>query len=323
LGVNPIPFKTCNHSCIYCQLGSTTHLTNTRWDFFFREEIQSEINQALESHASQADYLTFVGEGEPTLCRSLGQLIEWARETTTLPIAVITNGSLLCREKVRQELTAADLVMPSLDAADQRTYRRINRPHRSLRIDAIVEGMARFREVFPGKLWIEVMLVRGVNDSEQALSDLRKALSVINPDRIFLNVPIRPPAESWVRAPDAAGLARAHGLLADATLITQPESGDFATVRSEDPLAAVLMIIRRHPMHQHQILKTLKRLCPTEVDTALKQLEASGRVQRLVFGQKIYYAAAEGRYALRREGRKPVRRTEDGGKRQPTANVEL
>lgn len=165
LGVDPIPFKTCNYNCVYCQLGRTTPVTNERKDFFPREAILAEVEAALKAHQpGEMNYITFVGQGEPLLCASIGWLIRQVKALTDIPVAVITNGSLLFMPDVREDLRAADVVMPSLDAADEETFRRINRPWAKLQIALIIEGMVAFREMFENQLWIEVMLVKGLND---------------------------------------------------------------------------------------------------------------------------------------------------------------
>ena len=206
-------------------------------------------------------------EGEPTLCKSLGSFIEGTKGLARLPVAVITNGSLLYREDVREELTQADVVMLSLDAGDQETFEKISRPHGALRIADIVEEMARFRRIYPGKLWVEVMLVRGLDDDEEALEGISEALDRIEPDRVYVNIPIRPPAESWAEPPDAEGLVRVHGFPGGAVFIDRPEAGKFGTAGFDDPMEAVLMIIRRHPMRRGQISETLDALEP-EVEVA-------------------------------------------------------
>ncbi len=148
LGVDPISFKTCNYNCVYCQLDRTRPVTNERWDFFSPEAILAQVRRALEDREpAEIDYVTFVGQGEPTLCASLGWLIRQVKQLTEVPVVVITNGALLYRADVRDELIAADAVMPTLDAADQETFRRINRPWPKLRIEEIVAGMTTFREM--------------------------------------------------------------------------------------------------------------------------------------------------------------------------------
>jgi len=168
LGVDPIPFKTCNYNCVYCQLGRTSPLICERGDYFQADEIVEQVRKALAAHRpGEIDYVTLVGQGEPTLCASLGDIIRGIANMTDIPIAVITNGALLARAQVRAELSAADVVMPSLDAGDQPTFRKVNRPCPRLKIDEIIEGMTIFQQTFSGQLWIEVML----DDSTRSYSD--------------------------------------------------------------------------------------------------------------------------------------------------------
>jgi len=272
-------------------------MTNCRQDYYDPGEIMEELQRSLDLHVGDTDYVTFVGEGEPTLCKSLGSLVAHTKETAGLPVAVITNGSLLDREDVREELSEADVVMPSLDAADPETFRKLNRPHGAIQVAQIVEGMARFRQEFGGQLWVEVMLVRGLNDNEETLGHVCEALDRIGPNRVYVNVPIRPPAESWVVAPDTEGLVLAHALLGDVVFIDQPESGTFSTAGFDDPVEAVAMIVRRHPMRLEQIVRTPDEYSEHSIDAALHRLEADGRMQCVIYRGETYYAAAEGHYA--------------------------
>ena len=214
LGVDPIPFKTCNYNCVYCQLGRTTPLTNERKEYFPCDEILAELRRAISDLGpGNVDYITIVGEGEPLLYSQLGRLIREAKKLTSLPLAVITNGSLMSVPEVRAELVEADVVIPSLDAADQETFRRINRPWPRLKITEIIDGLVAFRSESRAKLWIEVMLIRGLNDTEEALQQLAVAVRRIEPDEVHLNLPVRPPAESWVEGTNEDGLIRAMNIL--------------------------------------------------------------------------------------------------------------
>jgi len=296
LGVSPIPFGFCSYSCIYCQLGGTIQLTDSRRDYVPPQEILEEIEAALARHSKHLDCITFVGDGEPTLCSSLGNLIARTKAVTGLPIAVITNGSLLSRDDVRRELVSADLVLPSLDAATQTTFEEINRPHGRLRIADILAGMERFREMYEGKLWVEVMLVAGVNDGEESLGAIRKALDRIRPDRIDVNAPIRPPAVAEVRPPDTESLARARRVLGVAARADHPEADGFGAIGCADPLDSVVMILRRHPMREEEVFASLAQLPAEAVRSALIQLETSHRIQRIEYRGTVYYTDGKGRY---------------------------
>jgi len=301
LGVNPIPFKTCNYSCVYCQLGRTTQMTNQRQDFFPPNEILHELKKALDpeigSSRNELDFVTFVGEGEPTLCKSLGWLISKTKELTDIPVAVDTNGSLLHRADVRTELLQAEVVMPTLSAGTAETFRKIHRPVREITFDMVVDGIERFRAEYAGALWVEIMLVKGLNDSEEELQALRSRLERIEPDRIYLNVPIRPPAEPWVVPPDKEAIAVAQAILSDLTVvaITAEEQGAFSMGGFATPEEAILAILRRHPMREEQVIETLTNFAVPEgaVQESLSRLEKSGKIKKVSYREKIFWLPAE------------------------------
>ena len=299
LGVNPIPLKTCNYSCVYCQLGRTAHITNQRRDFFPPEEILNEIKRAIEvkSGRGEIDFVTFIGEGEPTLCKSIGWLIRETGEISDIPIAVDTNGSLLYREDVRDDLSQADVVMPSLDAGTAETFRRINRPHRGIDFKKVVEGMEQFRQESDCEIWLEVMLVKGINDSEKELEAIKSRLEKIEPDRIYINVPIRPPAESWAVPPDKETIALAHAILGDGNVvdIVAEETGEFSIEGFANPEDAILAIIRRHPMREEQVIETLKKFEIEEgsVHDSLTRLEKSGKIKKVKYRKKVFWLTME------------------------------
>jgi len=303
LGVNPIPFKTCTYSCVYCQLGRTTQMTNQRRDFFPPNEILQEITKALDPEAGSSrhelDFVTFVGEGEPTLCKSLGWLISRTKEFTDIPVAVDTNGSLLYRAAVRTELLQAEVVMPTLSAGTAETFRKIHRPVRGITFEMVVDGMERFRREYAGALWVEVMLVKGLNDSEEELQALKRRLERIEPDRIYLNVPIRPPAEQWVLPPDNEAIAVAQAILSDLNVvaITAEEQGSFSLEGFANPEEAILAIIRRHPMRAEQVIETLTNFAVPAgaVQECLSRLEESGKIKKVRYREKIFWLPAEGK----------------------------
>ncbi len=207
LGIDTIPLKTCNWNCVYCQLGRTMPLTNERREYVLDENILFEVERALRSRANGGiDWVTFVGSGEPTLHLYLGEIIRRVKTLTALPVAVITNGSLLYLPEVRQELSVADAILPTLDAGTAELYRKINRPHPQITFERLVDGLVAFRKEYRGKLWVEVMLVKGLNDTSQALEDIAKVLHRVKPDAVHINLPTRPPVETWVKPTDEEGL---------------------------------------------------------------------------------------------------------------------
>jgi wyosine [tRNA(Phe)-imidazoG37] synthetase (radical SAM superfamily) len=280
LGIDPVPLKTCNWNCVYCQLGRTIPLTNTRREFFPREEMIAEVAQALVSHKpGEIDWITFVGSGETTLHSGIGWLIRQVKALTDLPVAVITNGSLLYLPEMRHELSPADAVLPSLDAGNARLYRKINRPHPEVSFKRLVGGMAAFRKEYQGKLWVEVMLVHDLNDTEAALVEIAAVLRDIRPDEVHILQPDRPPAETWVQPPDEEGLLRAHAILGDIARVIHPAAGTFDLSGAESLVEAVVGIITRHPMRENELVETLQQWSPGEVTATLKKLEKSGKAQ--------------------------------------------
>ncbi len=196
LGISPIPKKYCNYSCVYCQLGRTKNLTNKRNEFFDLKEILKEF-QDISKKDIYYDVVTIVGEGEPTLYSELGRLIKKIKTMTDKPVAVITNGALMYDEKTRKDLMKADIVLPSIDACNENMFTRINRPSRSINYNNMLEGLIEFSNHYKGQLWIEIMLVKGYNDSVDNLIEFKKILTRINYDKLYINTPVRPPAESY------------------------------------------------------------------------------------------------------------------------------
>jgi wyosine [tRNA(Phe)-imidazoG37] synthetase (radical SAM superfamily) len=293
LGIDPIPLKNCNWSCVYCQLGRTRPLTNRRRDYFPAEEILEEVEQALDKHfPGEINWVTFVGSGETLLYASLGGLLRQVKGITKLPLAVITNGSLLYLPEVRQELTAADAVLPTLDAGTADLYRKINRPHPEITFELLVEGLTAFRRDYTGKLWVEVMLVGGLNDTPRALADIARVLQDVRPDAIHINLPTRPPAETWVQLPSDESLMQAVAILGEVAEVMHPAAGSFDLSGCDNPVDAILTIITRHPMRQEELERALERWSPGQVSQVLADLEASGRTQIVErYGIRFWSAA--------------------------------
>jgi wyosine [tRNA(Phe)-imidazoG37] synthetase (radical SAM superfamily) len=293
LGIDTIPLKTCNWNCVYCQLGRTKPVTNERKEYYPPDEIASEVEEALQAHRpGEIDWVTFVGSGEPLLHSSMGRLIRQVKQLTNLPVAVITNGSLLYLPEVCQELAAADAVLPTLDAGTEELYRRINRPHPEVTFTRLVDGLIAFREEYPGKLWVEVMLVQGLNDGPEALRDIAEVLRRVRPDAVHINLPTRPPAETWVQPPTDESLMRALAILGDVAEVVHPAEGSFDLSGYDDPVDAILAIITRHPMRQEELERALSRWSPGNVRKVLADLEASRRAQVVErYGVRFWSAA--------------------------------
>ena len=199
LGVDLVPRKTCPYDCIYCEVGPTTRQTITRLDYQ-ADEIMAELTAYLHQGPPPLDYITLAGSGEPTLNLGLGRIIRHLKALTGTPVAVLTNGALLYLPEVRDELQAADLVLPSLDAAREESFRAINRPLPDYPLSRLIEGLEAFRREYAGQIWLEILLLQGLNDSEADLEALRRALRILAPDKVQLNTAVRPGVEDYARA---------------------------------------------------------------------------------------------------------------------------
>jgi wyosine [tRNA(Phe)-imidazoG37] synthetase (radical SAM superfamily) len=282
LGIDPLPFKTCNWNCVYCQLGRTIPLTNQRREYLPREEIINELIAVLDwEQDSQIDWITFVGSGEPTLHSGIGWMIRRIKKVTNIPLAVITNGSTLYLPEVRKALLPADAVMPSLDAGTPELYQRINRPHAQTTFQRLISGLESFRLEYQGKLWIEVMLIDGLNDSLEALQKIADVIAKINPDQIHLSQPTRPPAESWVNPSTEEGLIRAQAVLGSTAQTLHPAQGIFDLGRYKSLTDAAAGVLSRHPMREDELLQTLEKWAPEEVKQTLNQLEQGGQAKTI------------------------------------------
>ncbi len=288
LGISPIPRKTCNFTCIYCQLGRTPNFTNKRVDFFPSEAIIKEVQKALLI-TDKIDYITIVGDGEPTLYAGLGTLINSLKKHTSFPIAVITNGALLYREDVRHDLLNADVILPTLDAPTEKLFRLINRPHKEINLKSVIQGMKQFREEYNGQFWVEVMLVKGKNDKPEILRKIKEIIDSIGFDKVFINVPIRPPAESWVKIPDPEVLLEAQKILS-AESISLYETSDVTSIdKTASPEQNIIKIAQRHPLREDQVYSLLETLSNNYVENLLLRMEKEGKIKSVTYNDRRFY----------------------------------
>ncbi|MFW9829256.1 MAG: radical SAM protein [Candidatus Thorarchaeota archaeon] len=288
LGIDPIPSKTCNYQCIYCQLGKTTNFTNIRKNFFPKKDIVAELEEAINLNKDGFDYITFVGSGEPTLYKDLKDLILKAKKLSNKPVCVITNGSLLYEKEIQIALKHSDVVLPSLDAGDEKNFIKINRPHRSIHFDKMIQGLIDFKKIFKGKFWIEVMLINGINDSKSELLKIKDKIELINPDRIDINVPIRPPVEDWVKIPDINIFSTLNEIFKDFSNINYPEKG-FFKIYSQDFETELLSILKRCPMRQDQIIETFSSLNYSEIISLLTKLKSQKKIKKIYYNKQIFW----------------------------------
>jgi len=281
MGVDLLAYKTCNLDCIYCELGSTACLTCRRDRFVPPQRVIKEIASTEKGY----DYLTFAGSGEPTLSSDLGQIIRSAKKIIDVPVAVITNSTLLDNEKVREEVSHADVVLPSLDAATPDAFERINRPDPGIRIEKIISGLKKFRSEFGGEIWLEVMLVKDVNDDQ--VERIADAIESISPDRVQLNTVIRPPAEP-VLPLDQEEMEKMLEIFKGAEII--PDWDWQIPPRVKTDLLGLLS-------HRPCTLEDICALLLLEREEAIKYikiLEGDGRVEKKLHGGKHYFQSVHG-----------------------------
>ena len=294
LGVDLLFFKTCTLDCVYCQLGRTTCLTLKREKRVSPQEVLAEI-RALSDKEEVAgkqstgpvdfDYLTLAGSGEPLLHLGLDEIIRGAKDSVDKPVVLLTNGTLFFQDQVRREVLEADLIVPSLDAATQATFERVNRPHPDLRIEEVVEGLVRLREEFSGSIWLEVMLVKGVNDCEAEL--IAEAVERIGPDRVQLNTVIRPPAEP-VQPLTPEEMEEMLEIFSGAEVIA-----DWERSLSEKTEVRIRDLLSRRPCTLEE-LASLTSLHRNEILKYLEVLEGEGEIRRIRKGEVIYFQARGG-----------------------------
>jgi wyosine [tRNA(Phe)-imidazoG37] synthetase (radical SAM superfamily) len=268
LGVDLVPFKTCSYDCIYCQLGKTTDKTVERKEWVPLDEVTQELKEKIKK---KPDYITLSGSGEPTLYSRTEELIEQIHEMTNIPVAVLTNGSLLWDPEVRQSLLGADLVVPSLDAGDESLFQAVNRPHESLGFEQMLEGLIAFRQEFEGQYWLEVFLLAAHTALDSEVSKIISCAAKIQPDRIQLNTATRPTAEDYAYK---VGFERMMELAArfhpSAEVIA-----DYRGIHSESEFEGgredILEMLHRRPctvediaegisMHRNEVIKYIEEL---------------------------------------------------------------
>ncbi len=205
LGVDIVSAKVCTLDCVYCQVGKTTEKTIERREFVAVEPVLAELKQRL-AQGLKADFIAISGSGEPTLHSRLGEIIDGIKQITDIPLAVLTNGTLLYRQDVRADCAKADVVLPSLDAGDEQGFRKVNRPHKDISVGKLISGLCAFRNEFPGRIWLEVFLAEGLNTDTEQIAKIKDAVELIRPDKVQLNTAVRSTAEASVKRLDAGKL---------------------------------------------------------------------------------------------------------------------
>ena len=295
LGISPIPGSTCTYSCVYCQLGRTRNMRVEREEFFNLETLMNEI-APYRKDMDLFDVITVVGEGEPTLYSRLGELAHRLKEMFDKPTVLITNGSLFFRQAVAEDAMQFDIVMPSIDAWDEESFKTINRPHGSIHFEQMFEGMKTFRRRYKGDFYLETMCMEGfrlensINKPLERKDALLQKIKALTPDKVFINTPVRPPAEKWVKtcSKELLNQYRKDFPGADSAL---PESKVHSDI--QDTYNAVVEIIKRHPLEKSDITTfcTQRKASP---DSIIEKLKSSPKIETIEYNEGLFFRIKTG-----------------------------
>jgi wyosine [tRNA(Phe)-imidazoG37] synthetase (radical SAM superfamily) len=288
LGIDLVPHKICTYDCIYCQIGKTTEKTVVRKEYVPVNEILEEVEHFLKEETSSIDVLSLTGSGEPTLHSQIRSVIEGIKAITSIPVAVITNGSLLYEEEVRQDLLRADLVLPSLDAVSPEVFGKINRPRKGFSVEKVIEGLAEFRKVYKGQIWLEILFCKGVNDDQEELLRMKETVERIGPDRIHLNTVVRPPSETWAVPLNQEEMEAMRVFFGERASIISEFDRHPAATAERDIGEEILNILKRRPLSLKDLSKGMG-IRENEIEKYIQPLVSEGRIHARMFGDSTYY----------------------------------
>jgi wyosine [tRNA(Phe)-imidazoG37] synthetase (radical SAM superfamily) len=290
LGVDLVPMKTCTLDCIYCECGKTSRLTLERKEYVPFDAVKKELIHYLENHA-RPDYITFSGSGEPTLHLKIGDVIHFVKDRVPdISVAVLTNGTLFSQKQVRKDVKEAAVVIPSLDAATEEIFNKINRPCSQLRLDGIIDGLVQFRKEYSGKIWMEIFIIPGLNDSNHELEALKQTIKKIKPDQVHLNTLDRPGTVSTLRPATREELEHVleYFQMENALIVADPPEHKALLAYRKDTASAILGTIARRPCTLKDLSEILG-LPADEVKPHLASLEAEGRIKSLKQRRGLFY----------------------------------
>ncbi len=294
LGVDLVPKKVCSLDCVYCEVGKTSLLSTERKEYVPYQKVKDELDNYFINNPDP-DYITFSGSGEPTLNSRIGDVIKYLKEIKpAIPIAVLTNGTLLSNKQLRSELMAADLVLPSVDAVSDEVFEKINRPAAELDASTYINGLIDFSNEFKGKIWLEVFILPGYNDSKEELQKIKETILKIKPTSIQLNTLDRPgTVADLVKAPlkQLEKIKEEWGMDNVEIIAAAPVRKNIKSYRS-DTESAILETIDRRPCTL-QDLSEILGLHLSEINKYLDVLEAEGRVESTRQDRGLFYRIKE------------------------------
>jgi len=289
LGIDLVPAKVCSLNCVYCEVGKTTDLTLNRKEYVPYDEVIAELSDYLKNNP-HPDYITFSGSGEPTLNSRFGDILHFIKQHTSIPVAVLTNGTLLSDPQVRKELMESDLVLPSLDAAIEHSFRKINRPQKHIDLQEYIQGIADFSKEYHGKMHLEILFLPGYNDSQDDLDALKKAILKIKPDSVQLNTLDRPGTVEGLQPMSRQQLQKIlhYWNLENVEIIAKAPDRKKITAYRSDLESAILGTISRRPCTMDD-LKNILGLHVNEINKYLDVLENEGKVEAHFEERGVFY----------------------------------
>jgi wyosine [tRNA(Phe)-imidazoG37] synthetase (radical SAM superfamily) len=288
LGIDLVPHKICTYNCIYCQIGKTTKKTLLRKEYIRKEEVLQEVKAFLSKGDSPIDHFSLSGSGEPTLHSKIRSVIEEIKTLSSIPVAVITNGSLLYEREVREDLLGADVVLPSLDAVSSEVFMRINRPHPEISAEKIIEGMVEFRKVYKGQIWLEVLFCKEVNDTPGELRRMKEVVERVQPDLIHLNTVVRPPSEDWVKPLSQKEMEEIQAFFGEKATIISEFDRHLLPATESNLAEETLRILRRRPLSLTDLSKGMG-IPEKELEKYIEPLVKERKIRARLFGNSIYY----------------------------------
>ncbi len=287
LGIDVVPYKICSLDCIYCQLGRTTEKTIDYIDFVSIPELISELKQVLIKK-EKIDFITLSGSGEPTLYKDIDKLISEIKKITTIPVALITNGTLLWKKEVRDKIMKANLVIPSLDAGDNETFQKINRPCQKIDFNKYIKGLVDFSHEFAGTLKLEVFIVKGINDTEESIKKIAAIAEKISCDAVELNTLARPPAELWVESVENKKLHFLASFFKNNVVViddfSKPETENFKIAEKDE----IVALLKRRPCSEKDIANSLQ-IHRNELVKLLELLTNEDKIITELIDDKLFY----------------------------------
>lgn len=294
LGVDLVPKKVCSLNCVYCEVGKTTKLTLERKEYVKFDKVKEELTHYFNNN-TDPDYITFSGSGEPTLNVFIGEILKFIKQNKpSIPIAVLTNGTLLYDKNVREAILNADVVLPSLDAATEDVFKKINRPAKDLIFDKYIQGLIDFRKEFKGKIWLEIFILPNYNDTENELTELKNMILRIKPDLVQLNTLDRPGTIPNLYGATRDELQRIVDFLNldnVEIIAASPERKNIQSYRS-DKETAIIETIERRPCTLDDLTKILG-LHASEINKYLDVLEADKKIETVRQERGVFYQKKE------------------------------